>query len=303
MSLGSPKLLMALFAATFVNCVPKKTSSKSLSQLTDPGVFQCPANAIPNSYLEYAVQTHKLEVATAKALFNKAKDTVGFNDPITGFALSIFHRSSIFAAMDWVSVNTKFSSFYIEADIKNLGGLNSHFGANSEANKVFSKMTQLSMSSLLNLVQFGNENKVCPIRHGGDEFSFVVVSDELTLKGVNDALRLAQDEIRAYVEKEGLNNIEHPKHPPPNTQGMSKQNADALTKMYQKYRGTGVYFGVAPIRATLPEFRNSDLEKVIRAADCAVNKNKKDIDQIDVLEDAGVRGDKLTVITERCLPE
>lgn len=127
-------------------------------------------------------------------------------DVVTGFAPAQDRGPTVSRALDTIAGNADENAFYVEIDIQNLGGLNNALG-HSEADVVFARMTQITAQHMQGLGA-----KSCSFRHGGDEFSFVIIGPNATQNGIETALERADREIRQYIADRGLAEIEHPKH-------------------------------------------------------------------------------------------
>jgi GGDEF domain-containing protein len=198
----------------------------------------------------------------ARSLFKEsgaaAKDTV------TGFDLAADRKPTIQNAIDGVNKIDTATAFYVEVDIRNLGGLNSALG-HTGADGVFATLAQLTGASVKQLESAGV--KVGQFRHGGDEFSFVVFSNDGRVRKstVEHQLEIAHEHIGKYVarttiasinseweDKDAtLRSIVHPKH-----------------KGEERFYGTGIIFGVSRILGT------DDVGKVTSAADREVEIKK-----------------------------
>jgi GGDEF domain-containing protein len=64
------------------------------------------------------------------------------------------------------------AAVYVEVDVRNLGGLNRSLGR-AKADSVFAKMAATAERELRSCSDVGD---AWPFRHGGDEFSFVIVA-------------------------------------------------------------------------------------------------------------------------------
>ena len=93
----------------------------------------------------------------------------------------------------------------------------------------------------------------CSFRHGGDEFSFVVMGPNAAKNDIEAALAQADTEIREYIDRKGLSKIPHPKHPGDES----------------KY-GAGIIFGVSQID------RQENVKDVYSAADRIVEAKKSE---------------------------
>jgi len=145
-------------------------------------------------------------------------------DAVTGFHLPHDKEPTVKAAMEHVA-ETGEPAHFVEADIANLGGLNSHFNNNHDlANQAFRQISDI----------FADEMKkagssVTLVRHGGDELSAVVIGG--TESEIKAAMARAKNRVNEYAESAGLNEIPHPKSKP----GAEKPN------------GVSLYLGQSPI--------------------------------------------------------
>ncbi|MBI5494947.1 MAG: GGDEF domain-containing protein [Deltaproteobacteria bacterium] len=152
--------------------------------------------------------------------------SVGNQDPVTGLLHGSFRAPTVQSAIDHVRANPADHGVYVEMDVANLGGLNRALGKQG-ADDVFrfaSKTVQEELAPL--------GGSLSMIRHGGDEFSAVLVGPKATAENVQDALGRARTRISAYTNDHGLSDIPHAKHPDD-----------------ERQRGTGVHFGVAQLTA------------------------------------------------------
>lgn len=127
-------------------------------------------------------------------------------DVVTGFAPAQDRGPTVERALDRIAKNANKNAFYVEVDIRNLGGLNNVLG-HSDADVVFAEMTRITQKHIQSLGAGS-----CSFRHGGDEFSFVVIGPSATQEGIEMALEQADMEISKYIADKGLAEIEHPKH-------------------------------------------------------------------------------------------
>jgi diguanylate cyclase (GGDEF)-like protein len=168
-------------------------------------------------------------------------------DGVTGFAPAKDRRPTVTRAIDVVATHQFESAYYVEVDIQNLGGLNAELG-HTGADNVYSKIARITEQHVETLRA---DDHTCSFRHGGDEFSFVVVGSGNTQAQVEAALAAADQEIRQYIADEGLADIEHPKH-----RGNPAKS------------GAGIIFGVSRIRG------QEQLADVFSAADRVVEQKK-----------------------------
>jgi hypothetical protein len=126
-------------------------------------------------------------------------------DSVTGFEPASAKAPTVKRAMDYVS-KTGQTAHFVEADISNLGGLNSYFKNNAEpANKVYRQISDIFAEEMANAGL-----KTINIRHGGDEFNSVVIGG--TDQAVREAMQNAKDRVNALMKESGLDVIPHPKY-------------------------------------------------------------------------------------------
>lgn len=118
-------------------------------------------------------------------------------EALTGFDQASDRPGTLLSAMElyktqwpWVYAG------YVEVDVKNLGGLNKNL-PRGDANNVFKFMSDTTDQHVRSL-----KADVASFRHGGDEFSFIVVAKAIQIdKGIlSRLLAKAQNEIDAYVK-------------------------------------------------------------------------------------------------------
>jgi GGDEF domain-containing protein len=102
-------------------------------------------------------------------------------DGLTGFERAADRESTCLKAADYVA-RTGAAALYVEVDVRNMGGLNEALGR-QKADLVFTQIAGIVERELMggSLSSLGD---VWPFRHGGDEFSFVVVGRR---PGIGDA--------------------------------------------------------------------------------------------------------------------
>ena len=93
-------------------------------------------------------------------------------DGLTGFERAADRESTVLKAVDHVA-RTGAAALYVEVDVRNMGGLNEGLGR-AKADVVFAQIAGIVERELMGgaLSSLGD---AWPFRHGGDEFSFVVV--------------------------------------------------------------------------------------------------------------------------------
>ena len=128
-------------------------------------------------------------------------------DSVTGFYPASDKVPTVRRALKHVE-DTGDTAYYVEADIANLGGLNSHFKNNSEkANPVYRAISDIFADEMN---QAGHT--AVNIRHGGDEFGSVVIG--ATPESIKQAKINANQRIENLMAEQGLNAIPHPKSKP-----------------------------------------------------------------------------------------
>ena len=224
-------------------------ASTGLNQLPDtadvaagPEAFLCESVHREERFVDAAAE---MGVSKANAEELYAISGAESRDVVTGFAPAQDRGPTVKRVLDKVAGNADENAFYVEVDIQNLGGLNNALG-HSEADIVFARMTQITEQHMQGLGA-----KSCSFRHGGDEFSFVIIGPSATQHGIEAALEQADREIRQYIADKGLAEIEHPKH-----------IGDP-----SKY-GAGIIFGVSRIGG------QETVKDVYGAADKVVEKKK-----------------------------
>jgi diguanylate cyclase (GGDEF)-like protein len=213
-------------------------------QASESERFACEATARQEKFVVTGIE---MGLSRADALILYDVSGAESIDGITGFAPAKDRRPTVTRAIESVGASQFDSAFYVEVDIQNLGGLNAELG-HTGADRVYSKIAHITEQHIQNL---RTDDHTCSFRHGGDEFSFVVVGAGNTQAQVEAALGAADRQIRQYIADEGLANIEHPKH---------RGNASKS--------GAGIIFGVSRISG------QAQLVDVFSAADKVVEKKK-----------------------------
>ena len=168
-------------------------------------------------------------------------------DALTGFERAADREATVAKAAEHART-TGTAAAYVELDVRNLGGLNRDLGRRG-ADQAFTTMTDLALGELRGLAPAAD---AWPFRHGGDEFSFVVVArdpgmaaDQLLAVVVGALQRLEQRARQALLPYEG---IRHTKPGSPS--------------------GTGVVWGLSPIGP------GADPAQVFATADLQVEHKK-----------------------------
>lgn len=169
-------------------------------------------------------------------------------DNVTGFqeARSGHARFETLKAAVQHVIETQERAFYVEMDLKNLGGLNARLG-HARTNEVFSKI-----AGLIQVFLKGAGQDSAFFRHGGDEMSTIVVASNR--RRLETAIHKINQSVQELAEQYHLQDIENPKH---------------LDD--PRFFGIGVHFGVVEIQ---PEHA-SDPKAVFQEADVLLEQNKK----------------------------
>ena len=219
-----------------------------------------------NTFVRTALQRGVSE-EVARALFNESG--AAQKDVVTGYDVPGDRKPSVRSAINYIQEHLDARGYYVEVDIRNLGGLNSVLGHNG-ADKLFKLMTDISAASVESLRT--GKVKVAKFRHGGDEFSFLILAEDGSVSpdDVNAVLHNAASEIKEMTLKVPIGeynpeptgdvlaespiaSIEHPKH-----------------KGDKKYFGTGIVYGIGQILGT-----DANEDVAIEAADLQVEAKKK----------------------------
>jgi GGDEF domain-containing protein len=237
----------------------------------------------------------------AQKFYSKILEIKDPKDSVTGFSTGLDRLPTLVKASKRAREN-KETLFYIEVDLRNLGGLNSVLKSHSEANKLFKAMADVVKNALLPIANSPEE--LCAFRHGGDEFSFVIklknseiemqaqVKNSLQkIETINQALSKAQEDIATMVKAwptaggtKDLSTISHPKNclseDLTTKFSFTPEQIMIADKLCEPFKGTGIYFGISEIlplpESQLPkEMAECWLgEKVINVADKAMSLQK-----------------------------
>lgn len=209
--------------------------------------FKSSAQERKENFLSTAVNAYGLSPSNAAELL--ATSSADEVDDLTGFDKAGDRRLTLGNAVRYLS-GADATGVYVEVDLRNLGGLTKERGR-QQADEVYAAMSAMTEKAMLSL-----DADVSRFRHGGDEFSFIVVGRDATPSAVSEALTAAQKSIAQYVADRGLSEIEHPKHP----EDPGK-------------RGTGIIFGIAPITPAREDV-DSVVNSILSAADRQVEAKK-----------------------------
>jgi diguanylate cyclase (GGDEF)-like protein len=169
-------------------------------------------------------------------------------DNVTGFHEGRFGRGRIATlrrAIQHVK-RTGEQAYYVEIDLRNLGGLNAALG-HSGANRVFARVAAIIRKGLS-----AAASEAIFFRHGGDEMSALLI--DTTGEAVRAALEAVRSRVGRLAKRSRLDAIPHPKHP-----GDVRQ------------RGIGVHVGLCRLSAE----HEKDLAFVFRHADTELERRKR----------------------------
>jgi len=216
----------------------------TVAQAGAPESFACEAEARQDQFIAAALQ---MDLSRENALVLYELSGGAATDSVTGFAPANDRGPTVERALNSTGASQSEKAYYVEVDIQNLGGLNAELG-HAGADAVYTRISQITAQHIESLRA---DDQTCSFRHGGDEFSFVLVGSDSSKADVEAALAAADQEIRAYIASRGLADIEHPKHP------------DNKAKS-----GAGIIFGVSQIGG------QAQLAEVYSAADKVVEQKK-----------------------------
>ena len=169
-------------------------------------------------------------------------------DKLTGFEGAADREATVRKAAQQVT-EQGVVAMYVDIDIRNVGGLNEALGKR-KTDEWFLKITSITESHMASLAGVAD---AVPFRHGGDEFSFVVVATgpEIDTEKLEQAVTGALDLASAQIADE-TKAVAHVKHP---------KGADRPS-------GTGIVWGTSAIGP------GQDPEEVFAAADQVVESKK-----------------------------
>ncbi len=172
-------------------------------------------------------------------------------DGLTGFESAADRESTILKAADHVA-RTGAAALYVEVDVRNMGGLNDGLGR-QKADLVFAQISGIVEREMMagSLSSLGD---AWPFRHGGDEFSFVVV-------GRRPGIGLAQLEFATVASLTRA------------TAQVREQTKQYATVPHRKDKekrpfGTGIVWATSVIRPGI------EPEKIFSVADVKIEQKK-----------------------------
>lgn len=196
----------------------REEQKAKIAELTAVGAFLSPSEQRREAYKE---KLRSYGITDPDALEDLAPEEQ--KDYVTGFHLAADKIPTVRNAQEYVEATGK-TAHYVEADINNLGGLNTHFhNDHAPANRVYRAISDIFAQE----VAAAGETAV-HIRHGGDEFGSVVIG--ATPQSLESAMNNIKAKVTEFIQSEGLHEIPHPKHPGDD-----------------KYKGVNVYLGSSTI--------------------------------------------------------
>lgn len=162
------------------------------SQGAAPGIFKGQALARRGSFFELADRL-KLDETQAADLYRIAGRSE--KEPLTGFDAAGDRLGTVEKARLFFREKPDVYAGYVEVDVRNLGGLNDNL-TRGDSDNVFKFMSDTTDKHIRSL-----KADVVSFRHGGDEFSFVVVAKlaEVGTGAVRQVLAEAQTAIDVHV--------------------------------------------------------------------------------------------------------
>jgi GGDEF domain-containing protein len=204
-------------------------------RIADPEAF---ALAEHRTRIEAIAQRRGLDPEATAELVSARQPLA--RDPVTDFYRPEERAPFVRRAIAHVA-ETGEPAFYVEADIRNLGGLNATLGV-TQANAVYRSLANFVRTELE-----GTGAQVVPVRNGGDEVSYTVIGGDA--QAVQSALVQADSRAQTYLAEQGLADISHPKGGAP---------------------GAGLIHAFAPVQP------DDTLESLFSAVDQAVELRKKE---------------------------
>lgn len=174
-------------------------------------------------------------------------------DPVTGFLNGRYRYELLREALSWTAKTGK-PVFYVEFDMKNIGGGNArlgHQGCNVRIIQPLASLIDCAVSGLANVP----DGWSILFRHGGDECSALiggVSNDRAAGRPLTRALDTLVRSSHEYAMSAGLDLLPNPKYP------------FRLSK-----RGTGLYYGFAAVEA------GNDPREIFSAADRRLEQYKR----------------------------
>lgn len=159
-----------------------------------PGAFKGQAEARANNFKLKGLALN-LSGEHIAALYKIAGRSE--KEPLTGFDAAGDRIGTLIKAMAYFKEHyPRVLAGYVEVDVRNLGGLNDNL-TRGDSDNVFKYMSDTTDKHMRSL-----KADVISFRHGGDEFSFVVVGQVATilLDNVKTVLTEAETAVAAYVK-------------------------------------------------------------------------------------------------------
>jgi GGDEF domain-containing protein len=290
------KFISSLRGNPVVKVAPNSDGSKKILRK-----MRCSSDEMPKEFEDTAVSLGLRNRADSYILYSLARKFLAPLDSVTLLYPSQGYIPTIAEAAYWVHVSrslleenspgsirsdtesTPFSAVYVEADVLNLGGLNNVL-TNTIANEVLRIIAQTIKKKLTELPYLAdnlpnNYANLCAIRHGGDEFSFILTSKE-PIKF--EIIQTAMEEARKIIAEFAVTTS--PKELFDNTDTNSFVDSSAYTEFLEartkaeKYEclnqiphgkkppnsgfdGTGFYYAIKEIPSTKEKFVDTEEAK------------------------------------------
>lgn len=214
------------------------------SALARPAKFAAPHDARIQRHFEKADKEGIPREFAEKLLPEESLDAV------TGYQRAEEKVPTVQRAQKYTEETGK-TAHYVDADLANLGGLNSHFNNdNAKANKEYRAIADIFADEMGR----AGESAVL-IRTGGDEIGAVVIGG--TSKSVDAAMQRAQERVKAHAATQGYGDIPHSKY------------KDDLNR-----RGVGLYLGQAAIKS------GKSLDTIFSEASAGLDAGKKGFENV-----------------------
>jgi len=206
----------------------------------------------------------KLTRAEALALYDKdVRAFVEARDVVTGFQGARHRGPTVRNALAYVRQNPDARAYLVEANVRNLSGLNAHLGHNN-TDVVYQRLAKTAEERLRGL-----PGQVFAFRLAGGKISFVVVGnkDDLTQGDVETALDAAARDNEGYAASAAFTSIA------PDSKGQRLKLKDVPHPRYKQRKGTGLLHAVAEIAPTYKDFND-----VLRAAQALIESRRLGVD-------------------------
>lgn len=199
------------------------------------------------SYYEYAIQRLLASGITANQLESLWDFGLLAMDNVTGYFEGRSGKARMWTLKEAIRhvKETEEEAYYIEMDLRNLGGLNAVLG-HSQANEVFSDIADIIRRTLSSVA-----SDAVFFRHGGDEICAFLI--DAKKQAILAAFEQVHENVAKLAADYNVDDIPHPKHP---------ANKDM--------RGVGIHAGI--IQLSLRHEKDATL--VFREADIELERSK-----------------------------